>query len=190
MGAGASSLPPPSSPPLGDLLPGGSALPAALIRELDRRSTVHNVAQGTVLLRQRAVVDGLIVLVQGRIATLIDFAGTGDLVVEATEEPGRVFGWSGLVAPRRATATIRADADSRIVMLPLAVVRDGPPRWTAAVCGLVAGALADRTRDLQARWAHPASAPTEAAEPAGVSGAARPSEVSGPSALSEVSGDA
>jgi CRP-like cAMP-binding protein len=155
MGAG------PSSPPLGDLFPGGAALPAALIRELDRRSTVHDVAGGTVLLRQRAVVDDMVVLVQGRIATLIDFAGTGDLVVETTEEPGRMFGWSGLVAPGRATGTIRADADSRIVLLPLAVVRDGPPSWRAAVCGLVAGVLADRTRELQARWARPASEPCE-----------------------------
>lgn len=162
MGAGSS---PPTPPPLDDLLPGGSALPAALLRELNRRSTLHDVAGGTVLLRQRAVVDDLIVLVRGRIATLIDFAGTGDLVVETTEEPGRVFGWSGLVAPGRATATIRADADSRIVMLPLAVVRDGPPRWTAALCALVAGALADRTRELQARWARTVSDQAEGPEP-------------------------
>ncbi|GAA2864682.1 hypothetical protein GCM10010472_22490 [Pseudonocardia halophobica] len=133
-----------------------------MARELDRRSTVQDVPGGTVLLRQRSAVDDLIVLVRGRIATLIDFAGTGDLVVETTEESGRAFGWSGLVAPGRATATLRADADSRILRLPIAVVRDGPPRWTAAVCGLVAGALADRTRDLQARWALPASEPVEA----------------------------
>ncbi|MCE3555140.1 cyclic nucleotide-binding domain-containing protein [Pseudonocardia sp. RS11V-5] len=157
MGAGPSPL-------LGDLLPGGAALPAELVGELDRCSTVHDVAGGTVLLRQRAVVADLIVLVRGRIATLIDFAGTGDLVVETTEEPGRVFGWSGLVAPGRSTATVRADAESRIVTVPLAVVHAGPPRWTAAVCGLVAGALADRTRDLQARLARPAAESDEARE--------------------------
>lgn len=185
MGAGS------SSPPLRDLLPGGTALPTvlppALVDELDRRRTVQDVPAGTVLLRQRAVVDDLIVLVRGRIATLLDFAGTGDLVVESTEDPGRVFGWSGLVAPGRATATVRADADSRIVRLPLAVVRDGPPRWTAAVCGLVAGALADRTRELQARWADPATEPSEPSELSEVPG---PSELSALSELSEVTGDA
>jgi CRP-like cAMP-binding protein len=142
-----------------DLVPGASALPAALVCELDRGSTVHDIAAGTVLLRQRAVVEDLIVLVRGRIATLVDFAGTGDLVVETTEEPGRVFGWSGLTALGRATATVRADTDSRIMTLPLAPVHDGPPGWTAAVCGVVAGALADRTRELQVRWSGAPGAP-------------------------------
>jgi CRP-like cAMP-binding protein len=142
-----------------DLLPGASALPVALVRELDRCSTVHDIAAGTVLLRQRAVVDDLTVLVRGRIATLVDFAGTGDLVVETTEEPGRVFGWSGLNPLGRATATVRADTDARIMTLPLASVRDGPPAWTAALCGVVAGALADRTRELQVRWSGAAGAP-------------------------------
>jgi CRP-like cAMP-binding protein len=142
-----------------DLVPGASALPAALVCELDRGSTVHDIAAGTVLLRQRAVVEDLIVLVRGRIATLVDFAGTGDLVIETTEEPGRVFGWSGLTALGRATATVRADTDSRIMTLPLAPVHDGPPGWTAAVCGVVAGALADRTRELQVRWSGAPGAP-------------------------------
>jgi CRP-like cAMP-binding protein len=148
-----------SSMSLVDLLPGASALPAALVCELDRWSTVHDIAAGTVLLRQGAVIEDLIVLVHGRIATLVDFAGTGDLVVETTEEPGRVFGWSGLTALGRARATVRADTDSRIMTLPLAPVHDGPPGWTAALCGVVAGALADRTRELQVRWSGAADVP-------------------------------
>jgi CRP-like cAMP-binding protein len=148
-----------SSMSLVDVMPGASALPAALVRELDRWSTVHDLAAGTVLLRQRAVVEDLIVLVRGRIATLVDFAGTGDLVVETTEEPGRVFGWSGLNVLGRATATVRADTASRIMTVPLMPVRDGPPGWTAALCGVVAGALADRTRELQVRWSGPAGVP-------------------------------
>jgi CRP-like cAMP-binding protein len=147
-----------SSMSLVDLLPGASALPAALVCEFDRWSTVHDIAAGTVLLRQRAVVEDLIVLVRGRIATLVDFSGTGDLVVETTEEPGRVFGWSGLNALGRATATVRADTDSRIMTLPLELVHHGPPAWTAALCGVVAGALADRTRELQVRWSGAADA--------------------------------
>jgi CRP-like cAMP-binding protein len=148
----------PSSRALADLLPGVSALPAALVRALDERATVREIAAGAVLLRQRVVVTDLIVLLSGRIATLVDFAGIGELVVETTEEPGRVFGWSGLHAPGRATATVRADADSRVVTLPLAPVLGGPPRWTAALCALVAGTLADRTRELQVRWSTAADA--------------------------------
>ena len=139
-------------PSSADWLPGASALPAALVRLVEERATVHDVAAGTVLLRRRAVVEDLVVLVSGRVATLVDFTGIGELVVETTEEPGRIFGWSGLHAPGRAAATVRADADCRIVTVPLAPVLDGPPRWTAALCAVVAGALADRTRDLQMRW--------------------------------------
>jgi CRP-like cAMP-binding protein len=147
-----------SSMALAELLPGASALPAALLRVLEERAALHDVAAGSVLLRQREVVTDLIVLASGRIATLVEFGGIGDLVVETTEEPGRVFGWSGLHAPGRATATVRADADSRIVTVPLAPVLDGPPQWTAGLCGMVAGALADRTRDLQVRWSGAADA--------------------------------
>jgi CRP-like cAMP-binding protein len=150
-----------SSIPLAELLPGAAALPEALVRILDQRAAVHDVAAGTVLLRQRAVVADLIVLVSGRIATLVDFSGFGDLVVETTEEPGRVFGWSGLHALGRATATIRAYTDCRIVTVPLAPVLDGPPRWMAALSAMVAGALADRTKDLQVRWSGAPDAPED-----------------------------
>ena len=141
-----------------ELLPGASTLPAALVRALEQRAAAYDVAAGTVLLRTRAVVDDLIVLVHGRISVLVDFAEIGELVVETTEEPGRVFGWSGLHAPGRASATVRADAESRILTVPLAAVRDGPPRWTAALCEAVAGALADRTRELQVRRSDPGEA--------------------------------
>jgi CRP-like cAMP-binding protein len=145
-----------SSVSLVDLLPGASTLPAELVAALDRESAVRDVAAGTVLLRQRAVVEDLMVLVRGRIATLVDFAGTGDLVVETTEQPGRVFGWSGLTPLGRATATVRADTDARFLTLPLTTVHHGPPAWTAALCSVVAGGLADRTHELQARSSRPA----------------------------------
>ena len=101
---------------------------------------------------------GLTVLVCGRIASLVDFPGVGELVVETTEEPGRMFGWSGLDAPGRATATVRADDDSRIMTVPLAPILHGPPAWKAVLCGMVAGVLADRTRELQVRWSAAADA--------------------------------
>ena len=137
-------------------------LPTALVRALESGATVREVVAGTVLLRQRAVVDDLVVLVTGRIATLVDFTGAGDLVVETTEQRGRIFGWSGLCEPGRASATVRADADSQVVMLALEPVRHGPPRWTAALCEVVAAGLADRTRELQQRWSGTADAGDDA----------------------------
>ncbi len=136
-------------PSLAELVSGGHLLPAGLVHALAAGATVRDVAAGTVLLRQRAVVDELVVLVTGRVATLVDFTGTGDLVVETTERAGRVFGWSGLDEPGRASATVRADTDTRVVTLPLDPVRRGPPHWTAALCEVLAAGLADRTRELQ-----------------------------------------
>ena len=141
-----------SVPSLVELVPGAQLLPTALVRALESGATVRDVATGTVLLRQRAVVVDLVVLVTGRIATLVDFTGTGDLVVETTEQRGRIFGWSGLCEPGRASATVRTDADSQVIMLPLDPLRHGPPQWTAALCEVVAAGLADRTLALQQRW--------------------------------------
>jgi hypothetical protein len=141
-----------SVPTLVELVAGANLLPTALVRALETAARVRDVVAGTVLLRQRAVVDDLVVLVTGRIAILVDFTGTGDLVVETTEQRGRIFGWSGVCEPGRASATVRADADSQVVMLPLDPVRHGPPRWTAMLCAVVAAGLADRTWELQQRW--------------------------------------
>jgi CRP-like cAMP-binding protein len=149
-------------PSLVELVPGAALLPTALVRALESSATVREVEAGSVLLRHRAVVDSLVVLVAGRIATLVDFTGAGDLVVETTEQRGRIFGWSGLCEPGRASATVRADADSQVVTLALEPVRHGPPRWTAALCEVVAAGLADRTREVQQRWLDAADAGDDA----------------------------
>lgn len=147
-----------SVPSLVELVPGAQLLPTALVRALESGATVRDVTTGTVLLRQRAVVVDLVVLVSGRIATLVDFTGTGALVVETTEQRGRIFGWSGLCEPGRASSTVRADADSQVLTLPLDPVRQGPPRWTAVLCEVVAAGLADRTRELERRCSGTADA--------------------------------
>jgi CRP-like cAMP-binding protein len=145
-------------PSLVNLVPGAPLLPAALVHALQSGATVRVVGTGTVLLRQGAVVADLVVLITGRIATLVDFTGTGDLVVETTEQRGRIFGWSGLCEPGRASSTVRADAASQVMTLPLDPVRQGPPRWTAALCEVVTAGLADRTRELERRCSGTADA--------------------------------
>ena len=64
-----------SVPSLVELVPGAALLPTALVGALESGATVREVVAGGVLLRQRAVVDSLVVLVAGRIATLVDFTG-------------------------------------------------------------------------------------------------------------------
>jgi hypothetical protein len=48
------------------------------------------------------------------------------------------------------------------VTLALEPVRHGPPRWTAALCEVVAAGLADRTREVQQRWLDAADAGDDA----------------------------
>ncbi len=129
-----------------------AALPAALVAEIERCASVQDVPPGTVLVRQHERVHDLLVLVGGRIATLVEFPEVGDLVVETTEAPGRMFGWSGLRPPRRATATLRADGPCQVMTLPIEALTSDQPRWEAVLCGLVAADLADRSRDIAARW--------------------------------------
>ena len=123
-------------------------MPAGLVDAINRSAEFRDVAPGAVVLRQRERVGALIVLVAGRLSTLVHFAGIGDLVVETTGRPGRIFGWCGLRAPWRATATVRADERARILAVSLEPLADDR-RWVAALCGLVAGSLADRAREIQ-----------------------------------------
>jgi CRP-like cAMP-binding protein len=140
-----------SSSPV-ELVPGASTLPTELVAAIERSASVRDAQPGTVLVRQHELVRDLVVLVVGRITTLVEFSGAGDLVVETSEQPGRIFGWSGLRPPQRATATVRVDGPSRVMTLPIDELISDRPRWAAAVCELVAAGLADRTREMATRW--------------------------------------
>lgn len=122
----------------------------------------REVAPGTVLVRQHELVPDLVVLVDGQVTTLVAFAGVGDLAVETTVRPGRIFGWSGLRPPHRATATVRADGPCRVLLLPIHALVAGRPRWSAALCGLVAAGLADRAQDVATRRSAPQEAEADA----------------------------
>lgn len=138
-----------TAPSLSALVPGASALSPDLLTAIARVAICRDVVAGTDMLRQHDLVRELTVLVSGRISTLVEFAGTGALIVESTTRPGRIFGWSGLRAPHRATATVRAEDPCRVLVLPLEPLLGDRPRWRAALCALVAAGLADRTRQLQ-----------------------------------------
>ena len=133
------------------LVPGASGLPAELVAAIERGAVHRNVAPGTVLIRQHDVVRELVVLVAGQLTTLVAFSGVGDLAVETADRPGRIFGWSGLRPPRRATATVRADGAGEVIVVPIEPLTSDRPRWIAALCGLVAAELADRTVDIATR---------------------------------------
>lgn len=143
-------------PPIASMR-GAAALPDDVARALQRCASVRDVEPLTILVRQHDRVHELVVLLHGRVTTLVEFTGAGNLAVETSQDVGRIFGWSGLRAPYRAAATARADSVCRIMTFPLDEVRAliaDRPAWAAAIYGLLAGALADRSRDLEAQWAH------------------------------------
>lgn len=140
----------PPLPGFAALVPGAGTLPDDLLDHLARTAQVRSVPADTLLLRQRAVVTELLVLAEGTVSTLIAFGGVGDLVVETTATPGRVYGWSGLLPPGRAVASVRADTACRLLVVDLAALPPERPQWRAALAGLLAATLADRARDLQA----------------------------------------
>lgn len=132
------------------LIPGAVTLPDDLLAHVQGQLTPHDVAQGEILLRQRAVTFELVVLVSGTIATLVEFAGVGDLVVETTDQPGRIFGWSGLRPPGRATATVRTDSACLVLTMPLDTLARvaGPESWLTGTVMISCGA---RSRAAMAR---------------------------------------
>lgn len=140
-----------SSPLLAALVSRAPDTPADLLVAIERCAEHAHVAEGTVLVRQHDRVRELVVLVAGRVATQLTFSGVGALTVEITELPGRIFGWSALRDPGRATATVRAETACTVALLPLdALVGDRPAR-VAALCELVAAGLADRAQEIATR---------------------------------------
>lgn len=144
-----------------------SSLPDDLVLELEACASVREVPAQTVVLRQHDRVDELVVLLSGTMMTMVEFSGAGNLAVETSQDVGRVFGWAGMRPPFRAVATVRAETPCRIVTLPVDRVRTlvaDEPRWAAALYGLLAAALADRSRDLERQWSHSRRGPPMADE--------------------------
>lgn len=135
------------------MMRGAETLPDALLERLDRCAEVRKVPRETLLVEQRTPIEELVVLLRGRVSTLVEFSGFGNLAVEYTGEKGRIFGWSALHPPHRAVATVRAETPCTVMFIPMHEVRDmitEEPTWAAALYGMIAGVLADRSSDVAA----------------------------------------
>lgn len=136
-------------------LPLFDGLPHDFVAHLDALMTTRRAAPWTLLLRQHDMVRELLVLRSGTASTLVSFSGGGgELLVETTSTPGRLFGWSALRAPYRATASVRADTACTYSALPVDPVRERlsqRPSDAAAFYGRIAGALAERSRGIRRR---------------------------------------
>lgn len=143
--------PAPQDRPPVERMRGSESLPAELRDALAAVATVRDIAPGALLVSQHTPVAQIVVLLSGRTSTLVEFTGIGDLAVESSGQVGRIFGWSALYPPYRAVDSVRAETACTVISLPADRVRavvDGEPAWAAAFYGLIAGVLADRTRDI------------------------------------------
>jgi CRP-like cAMP-binding protein len=83
----------------------GSDLPEASLLRLGAMSREYESPPRTRLLREGDETTELSILVEGRIALTEHVAGRGSVTLMSAE-PGDVFGWTALIPPYRATATV------------------------------------------------------------------------------------
>jgi CRP-like cAMP-binding protein len=83
----------------------GADLPEASLERLALMAREYESPPRTRLLREGDDTRELSILVRGRIALTEHVAGRGSVTLMSAE-PGDVFGWSALIPPYRATATV------------------------------------------------------------------------------------
>ncbi|MGD8684540.1 MAG: cyclic nucleotide-binding domain-containing protein [Chloroflexota bacterium] len=83
----------------------GSDLPESSIERLATMAREYETPARARLLREGDDTKELSILVDGRIALTEHVAGRGSVTLMSAE-PGDVFGWSALIPPYRATATV------------------------------------------------------------------------------------
>jgi CRP/FNR family cyclic AMP-dependent transcriptional regulator len=83
----------------------GSDLPASSLERMGAMAREYEAPARTRLLREGDSTDELGILVEGRIALTEHVAGRGSVTLMSAE-PGDVFGWTAIIPPYRATATV------------------------------------------------------------------------------------
>ena len=83
----------------------GADMPEASIERLATMAREYETPARTRLLREGDETRELSILVDGRIALTEHVAGRGSVTLMSAE-PGDVFGWSALIPPYKATATV------------------------------------------------------------------------------------
>lgn len=95
-----------------------SGVDAQRLADLAVASSLHLHAAGRTILFKGATVDGLYVVVAGKVAVLVKVAGKG-VVPVAELGSGEVFGETSIVERGTAGATVRALEDgTRVLMIP------------------------------------------------------------------------
>ena len=112
----------------------GSDLPDASLQRLGSMAREYEAPARTRLLREGDETNELSILVDGRIALTEHVAGRGSVTLMSAE-PGDVFGWTAIIPPVRATATVVSLEPVKVI----AVEADALRAELKADCVLSAG---------------------------------------------------
>ena len=112
----------------------GSDLPDASLERLGAIAREYEAPARTRLLREGDDTKELSILVDGRIALTEHVAGRGSVTLMSAE-PGDVFGWTAIIPPFRATATVVSLEPVKVI----AVEADALRAELKADCVLAAG---------------------------------------------------
>ncbi|MEZ4596658.1 MAG: cyclic nucleotide-binding domain-containing protein [Chloroflexota bacterium] len=100
----------------------GAGLPSASLARLSELGRLRELGRGEVLLVEGAPTQELDLVLAGRVGVTAREPGRGDVTL-MTVEPGDIVGWSALLAPMPATATVRVIEPARLVAFPGAELR-------------------------------------------------------------------
>lgn len=124
----------------------GSDLPESAIERLAAMAREYETPARARLLREGDDTKELSILVDGRIALTEHVASRGSVTLMSAE-PGDVFGWSALIPPYRATATVVSLEPVKVIAIeaePLRAELKANPELAAGIYPRLAEALARR----------------------------------------------
>jgi len=100
----------------------GSDLPASSLERMGAMAREYEAPARTRLLREGDSTDELGILVEGRIALTEHVAGRGSVTL-MNAEPGDVFGWTAIIPPYRATATVVSLEPVKVIAIDAEALR-------------------------------------------------------------------
>lgn len=124
----------------------GAGLPTGSLERLAALGELRDAEPGRLLLVEGAPTQELDLILSGRVGVTAREPGRGEITL-MTVEPGDIVGWSVLLAPLPATATVRVIEPTKLVAFPGAALRAAlatDPVLSAAIHRQALDALARR----------------------------------------------
>ncbi len=131
-------------------------LPEPDLAALAKEARVVRHEAGTRIVTQHDAAEACYVLIEGSVALSVapDSGSSGDVVVRRYSHPGRLLGWSALVAPFRYRATVTALEPTRLLQLERGCLErymDRHPEFGVALMERLIWVLGNRLRETRTR---------------------------------------